>query len=103
MQSTNILFPYLVYYLHYKDSRHTKNNWNECTDYVCCVDAKDAVDAVSIAKTIALEQPKAKHIKIMGVVPGKREWIHNKPLTTNEDEYTAQVNALFNRLHAKQK
>lgn len=93
--------PTVVYYVHMKDERGAKNNWNVCRDYVCCVQARTVNEAIEKTENIALNQQGAAFIKILGVVPGKEEWINeNSPLLTDEAKYTEQMVALFNRIQS---
>ena len=94
--------PMVVYYLHYKDDRFFLNNWNRRGDYVCCIMARTIGEAIEKTEKIALNQQGAQHIKIMGIGHGKDEWIdEEKPLTTDEENYTRQVTALFERIKNK--
>ena len=94
--------PTVVYYLHYKDDRYFVNNWNKRGDYVCCVIARTIGEAIEKTEKIALNQQGAQHIKIMGISNGIEDWVdEEKPLTTNEENYTKQVTALFERIKNK--
>jgi hypothetical protein len=91
--------PMVVYYLHFKDDRYFINNWNRRGDYVCCVMARTIGEAIEKTEKIALNQQGAQHIKIMGISNGIDEWVdEEKPLTTDEENYTRQVTALFERI-----
>jgi endonuclease III len=94
--------PMVVYYLHFKDDRYFINNWNRRGDYVCCVMARTIGEAIEKTEKIALNQQGAQHIKIMGISNGIDEWVdEEKPLTTDEENYTRQVTALFERIKNK--
>ena len=94
--------PMVVYYLHYKDDRYFINNWNKRGDYVCCVMARTIGEAIEKTEKIALNQQGAQHIKIMGISNGIDEWVdEEKPLTTDEENYTRQITALFERIKNK--
>jgi endonuclease III len=94
--------PMVVYYLHFKDDRYFVNNWNKRGDYVCCVMARTIGEAIEKTEKIALNQQGAYHIKIMGISNGIEEWVdEEKPLTTDEENYTRQVTALFERIKNK--
>jgi endonuclease III len=81
--------PMVVYYLHFKDDRYFVNNWNKRGDYVCCVMARTIGEAIEKTEKIALNQQGAYHIKIMGIGNGIEDWVdEEKPLTTNEENYT---------------
>jgi len=91
--------PMVVYYLHYKDDRYFINNWNTRGYYVCCIMARTIGEAIEKTEKIALNQQGAQHIKIMGISNGREEWLNeDSPLVTNEEEYTRQINALFERI-----
>lgn len=76
--------PIVVYYSHMEDSRHILPNWKIRRDYTCCIMAKNISHAIEKTENIALSQPGARFIKILGVVPGKIEWVNEKePLTQN--------------------
>lgn len=93
--------PMSVYYLHMKDERGANNNWNVCRDYVCCVMARTQKEAIEKVEKIALSQRGAKHIKVVGIGLGKEEWVNEEaPLVTNEEDYTKQMVALFNRIQS---
>lgn len=78
------LRPIVVYYVHMEDERHIIHNWKIRRDYACCVMAKTINHAIEKTENIALSQPGAKFIKVLGVVPGKMEWVNEKePLTQN--------------------
>lgn len=94
--------PMLVYYLHYVDERHIINNWNVCRDYVACVSARTQLEAIEKVKAIAAKQPGHKTIKIMGFGHAKEEWINEEgPLVTDESYYRKAVNAVFERIKAR--
>ena len=68
--------PTLVYYLQFKDESLRIPNWNSKQDYVCCVMAENAEQAIEKTKAIA-----GGPIKIMGIANGKLEWVNeNAPL-----------------------
>ncbi len=74
-------------------SQHTRG------DYVCCIMARTIGEAIEKTEKIALNQQGAQHIKIMGISNGREEWLNeDSPLVTNEEEYTRQINALFERI-----
>lgn len=76
--------PTAVYYIHMEDSRHIIPNWKIRRDYACCVMARTIEEAIEKTENIALSLQGARFIKIMGVVPGKLEWVNEKePLTQN--------------------
>jgi hypothetical protein len=93
--------PTTVYYLHFEDDRYFVNNWNARPDYACCVMARTIGEAIEKTEKIALSQRGAMKIKIMGVVPGNEDWVDEEsPLSTDEENYAAQTNALFTRIYA---
>lgn len=63
--------PRIVYYLHYKDERLSTPNFSGEKDHSICLMARTIEEAIEKAK----EANKGKHIKIVGVVPGRMEWI----------------------------
>ena len=94
--------PFLVYYLHYVDERHTINNWNACNDYVACVSARTQLEAIEKVKVIAAKQPGHKTIKIMGFGHAKEEWINEDgPLVTKPGYHREVTNGLFERIKAR--
>jgi len=94
--------PMMVYYLHYEDERFTTNNWNVCRDYACCVMARTQSEAIEKVNAIAAKQPGYQTIKIMGFGHAKEEWVNeDSPLVSDESYYTSQVNAVFERIKAK--
>ena len=100
--TTSELKPYSVYYLHFQDDREADNNWNRCQDYVCCVMANSQLEAIELTKKIALNQKKARHIKIMGVGFCIAEWTTlPQPMTTDEQSMRAQLDAMFERINAR--
>jgi endonuclease III len=68
--------PTVVYYLHYKDQHLMLHDWQARQDYSCCVMARTIEEAIERAKQVA----KNDRIKIMGVVPGRLEWVSDEPL-----------------------
>ena len=94
--------PMTVYYLHYEDERLIINNWNVCRDYVCCVMARTQLEAAEKVKAIASNQRGHRYIKIMGFGHAKEEWVNEEtPLVSDESFYTNQVNAVFERIKAR--
>jgi hypothetical protein len=94
--------PMVVYYLHFEDDRFFVNNWNKCKDYVCCVMARTQNEAIEKTKEIASKQNGFKHIKILGFGHAKKEWVNEEaPLTTDQDKYTREVEAVFERIKAQ--
>ena len=80
------------------------SNWKLCYDFVCCVEATSQQEAIDKVSNIALSRKGARFIKIVGVTPGKQEWIdENNPLDTDEEFYRKQIDALQARLEAKRK
>lgn len=91
--------PRTVFYLHMKDDRGFINNWNKCSDYVCCVMARTVGEAIEKTQKIALSRHGSIDIKIMGMGHAKEEWVDEEnPITTDENYYEKQTTALFNRL-----
>lgn len=64
--------PIVVYYLHYKDATLMERNFSNRTDYAACVMAEDAEHAIKKVNMM-LGGP---HIKILGISPGKPEWVN---------------------------
>lgn len=96
------LKPYSVYYLHYLDDREVEPNWNKCKDHVCCVMAKSQSEAIEMTKSIALNQRKAMHIKIVGVGHCKEEWtMCEQPMTTDEQSMRMQLDAMWERMKSR--
>jgi hypothetical protein len=94
--------PMSVYYLHFEDSREVVPNWKNCKDYVCCVMARTQKEAIEVTQYIALSQKKAKHLKILGIGHCKEEWtMCEQPMTTDEQAMRSQLDAMFERIHAK--
>jgi hypothetical protein len=94
--------PMLVYYLHYEDERFIINNWNVCRDYACCVMARTQLEATEKVKSIAANQRGHRYIRIMGFGHAKEEWVNEEaPLVSDENFYTQQVNAVFERIKAR--
>lgn len=94
--------PMLVYYLHYEDERLIINNWNVCRDYACCVMARTQLEATEKVKSIASNQRGHRYIKIMGFGHAKAEWVNEEaPLVSDENFYTQQVSAVFDRIKAR--
>ena len=94
--------PMMVYYLHYQDERFIINNWNVCRDYACCVMARTQLEAIEKVKSIAANQRGHRYIKIMGFGHAKAEWVNEEsPLVSDENFYTQQVNAVFERIKAR--
>jgi hypothetical protein len=94
--------PHSVYYLHFNDTREVEPNWMACQDYVCCVMADSQQHAIEITKHIALNQKKAKHIKILGIGHCKEEWTdYEQPMRTDEMQMRQQLDAMFERIYAK--
>lgn len=87
---------YVVYYTHVLDERTGEPNLKYRKDYVCCVNARTQEEAIEKTKSIALSQPHARYIKIMGFGHSKDEWVdEKKPLDTDESYYKWQVKALY--------
>lgn len=94
--------PMTVYYLHFNDTREVEPNWMKCQDYVCCVMARTQNEAIEVTKYIALDQKKAKHVKILGIGHCKEEWTnYEQPMRTQEMEMREQLDAMFQRIYAK--
>ena len=94
--------PYSVYYLHFESDREDFHNWNNCQDYVCCVMAETQNEAIEITRYVALDQKRAKHIKILGIGHCKEEWTnYEQPMRTNEMEMREELDAMFERIYAK--
>ena len=66
--------PIVVYYLHYKDATLMERNFSNRTDYAACVMAEDAEHAIKKVNMM-LGGP---HIKILGVTPGREEWVNEE-------------------------
>lgn len=66
--------PIVVYYLHYKDATLMERNFSKRTDYAACVMAEDAEHAIKKVN-IMLGGP---HIKILGISPGRLEWVNEE-------------------------
>lgn len=80
--------PKVVYYMHFKDERFADPNYNRVQDYACCVMARTPNEAIEKVTAIAMKQPGARYIKIMGVVSGRLEWVdENAPMKTDEENY----------------
>lgn len=67
--------PFLIYYLHYKDEGLRLSYWNTKQDFVCCVMAVDAEEAIEKTKKIATSSNDS-FIKIMGVAKGIEKWVN---------------------------
>ena len=94
--------PMTVYYLHFNDAREVEPNWMKCQDYVCCVMARTQNEAIEVTKYIALDQKKAKHVKILGIGHCKEEWTdYEQPMRTDEMQMREQLDAMFERIYAK--
>ena len=94
--------PMSVYYLHFEDDREVFHNWSNCQDFVCCVMARTQNEAMEVTRYIALDQKKAKHVKILGIGHCKEEWTnYEQPMRTNEMEMREQLDALFEKIHTK--
>lgn len=94
--------PMSVYYLHYEEEREVINNWNKCSDYVCCIMARTQNEAIEITKSIALRQKNAKHIKVLGIGFCKEEWTQMvQPMRTDEKKYRQQVQDLFAKIYSE--
>ena len=74
--------PTTVYYFHFQDERHCLPDWNRRQDYACCVMSRTHKEAIEKAKEIA----KNDNIKILGIVPGRHEWVSPDPLFGEEPE-----------------
>lgn len=73
--------PYVVYYLPYEDERFMQRQTRTVKDYVCCVNAETVEEAVKKTTHIAMAHG-ANYVKIMGVAPGRPEWVNeNAPLS----------------------
>jgi len=93
--------PMSVYYMHFQDDRGFINNWNRCSDYVCCVMARTQNEAIEITEKLALKQKGAKCIKILGIGHCKTEWTEMvQPIRTNAEEYREKVKALFDKIYS---
>jgi hypothetical protein len=94
--------PMSVYYLHFESDREEFHNWNNCQDFVCCVMARTQNEAIEITRSIALDQKRAYHIKILGVGHCKSEWTEEpQPMRTNEVEMREKLDSMFEKIYAK--
>jgi hypothetical protein len=94
--------PMSVYYLHFEDDREAIPNWNKCKDYVCCVMARTQNEAIEVTRSIALDQKKARHIKILGIGYCEEAWTdYEQPMTTDEASMRRQLDAMFERIYSK--
>ena len=64
--------PIVIYYLHYKDATLMERNFSKKTDYAACVMAEDAEHAIKKVNMML----GGSHIKILGVTPGREEWVN---------------------------
>jgi len=94
--------PYSVYYAHYRDERFADPNWMRCKDYACVVRARTQEEAIEKTKTIAMNQPEAKHIKILGIGFAREEWVdENRWMETDPDYYREQAQLLKQRMESR--
>jgi endonuclease III len=75
LRESSPMRPITVYYLHMKDDRGFSSNWNTCHDYAKTVLARTTNEAIERVKEKVLCKEGAIAIKVMGVVPGKYEWL----------------------------
>ena len=90
--------PMTVYYVHFQDERGVVNNWNKCKDYACCVMARTQDEAIEKTRNIALKDPRAKHIKILGIGYAKEEWVNEeKPMESDPEYYAKKVSSVLEK------
>jgi hypothetical protein len=64
--------------------------------------ARTQKEAIEVTRYIALDQKKAKHIKILGIGHCKEEWTNcEQPMTTDEQAMRAQLDSMFERIQSK--
>ena len=71
--------PIIVYFYPYEDERFFEKQRHP-QDYVCCVMAADAKEAIQKTEIIAVNNG-TRYVKIMGIANGRPEWVNeHEPL-----------------------
>lgn len=95
---------YTVYYSHVLNERTGESNLKYCPDYVCCVNASSQEEAIEKTKLIALNQPNARYIKIVGIGYANLEWVNEKKwMETDPNYYREQAQLLKQKMEAQKK
>jgi hypothetical protein len=93
MYTDNSWKPMTVYFLHFIDDRFFLNNWNKARDYACCVMARTQKEAIEKTMKIAMKDPNAKHVKILGIGHGKEEWVDEEKPLRSDPAYYERISA----------